>query len=166
MKKIIFLDFDGVLQIEKYDNPWMGNAQLKAGYLDRDHHGLLFDFDCVNRLSQLVELTEAKIVISSSWRFVGVEKMQEMWHERKLPGEVIDITPIEEDYSNVGLGTPSRGECIQYWLDENPVDKYVIIDDSDDMLSQQLPSFVQTEYDKGFQPEDLKNAIGILTNKT
>ena len=63
MKKIIFLDFDGVLNTEHYQNyltherkPW------------QDKHGALFDPEAVRQLKRIVDVTKADIVIESSWR--------------------------------------------------------------------------------------------------
>ena len=58
MKKIIFLDFDGVLNTEHYQNylmyertPW------------QDKHGALFDPEAVQQLKRIVDVTKADIVI-------------------------------------------------------------------------------------------------------
>lgn len=157
--KIIFLDFDGVLQIEKYDDPWMGTSPLLDGYSDRDVYGLLFDKGCVLRLAQLIEKTQAKIVISSSWRFEGKEAMFNLWNDRNMPGAIIDITAFDDDYQN----QLSRGAYIQHWLDDTDVDHYVILDDVDNMLDHQKEHLVLTNYKMGFQEEDLERAIQIMS---
>lgn len=59
-----------------------------------------------------------------------------MWKDRNLPGELIDVTPY--------LHLKIRGEEIQYWLDNNQVERYVIIDDDTDFLEEQKAFFVQT----------------------
>ena len=83
MKKIIFLDFDGVLNTEHYQNylmyqrlPW------------QDKHGAFFDPEAVRQLKRIVDITKADIVIESSWKYLGLAAMQEMWKERDLPGNV------------------------------------------------------------------------------
>jgi len=162
MKKIIFLDFDGVLQIDNHSNPWQGDANLLEGYDDRDEYGLLFDYDCTERLQQLIEATDAEVVISSSWRHLGLQMMMDMWQERQMPGELIDIIPMYDQQSTGRFTSMSRGECVQEWLEENKCKCYVIIDDVDDFLQEQKGRFVETDYYLGFQEEDLKKAIGIL----
>lgn len=71
---------------------------------------------------------------------------------RDLPGKVIDVTPdcvqlvdegVSEFYDKV-----ERGNEIQYWLDRNPCDTYVIFDDDNDMLSIQRENFVRTANNK------------------
>lgn len=157
MKKIIFLDFDGVLQIDKHTNPWRGNAKLSEGYNDRDKYGLLFDFECTKRLQQLIEETGAEVVISSSWRYAGLDVMLDMWKERLLPGKMLDIISIDDSLPEI-----SRGAYIQEWLNLHPCDAYVIIDDVDDMLDAQQNNLVLTNYKSGFQKDELAAAILIL----
>lgn len=156
-QKVIFLDFDGVLQIEQYDDPWMGNSSLKEGYTDRDQYGFLFDKTCVDHLGQLITKTDAGVVISSSWRYCGLDVMLEMWEQRQLPGELLGIIPLED--ASIRL---SRGGYIQQWLDANPVDAYVILDDVDDMLDNQRENLVLTDYKLGFQKDKLEAALRVL----
>jgi hypothetical protein len=147
--KIIFLDIDGVLNL------------IPQG---RDKFGPIFHTHFVDNLRFLIEQTNAKIVISSSWRFNtiktlgfsqdemikyyenntfdimvdGLEFCQELWKFRNLPGEIIAITPH--------IDMCKRGLEIQEWLDKNKdsVSNYVILDDDTDMLDSQMMNFVQT----------------------
>lgn len=121
MKKIIFLDIDGVLNVI---------------YQGRDKYGSLFHPHFEDNLAHIINETEADIVISSTWRYSGLKVMQSMWRDRGLPGNVIDVTPTIHD----GV----RGDEIDLWLRENQVDSYVIIDDDADMLPEQMNNFVQT----------------------
>lgn len=125
MDKIIFLDIDGVLNV----------------YCEgRDEFGCTFHKHFEDNLRWIIEQTRAKIVISSNWRMSGLSVMQEMWKHRELTGEVIDITPK--------IVISKRGEEIQFWLDNNKVSNYVIIDDDTDMLDSQKNNFVQTSENK------------------
>ena len=72
--KIIFLDFDGVLNTEHYQNylyhegkPW------------QDEHGAFFDPETVEQLRRIIDITHSDIVVESSWKYLGLEAMQEMW---------------------------------------------------------------------------------------
>ena len=122
MDKIIFLDIDGVLNV------------IPQGH---DEYGSIFHEHFVDNLRKIIDETNAKIVISSSWRMSGLEFMREMWSERNLPGDIVGITPVS--YENL-----IRGYEIQEWIDKYDVKKYVIIDDDQDMLPHQLPFFVKT----------------------
>lgn len=118
MNKIIFLDIDGVLNVMRPR---------------RDMFGNLFHRDFVRNLNHIIDETGAKIVISSSWREDGLETMQKMWKVRKLPGEVIDITPfwptLPETKRMMDYGYRDRSCEIQEWLLTHPVETFVIIDD-------------------------------------
>jgi len=132
VKKIIFLDIDGVL-----------NVYCQG----RDVFGCTFHKHFEDNLRLIIEQTGAKIVISSTWRYSGLKVMKEMWISRGLAGEVIDITPDmikfvdnEDIYESV-----ERGEEIHKWLDDHSdIESYVIIDDDDDMLESQKDNFVLT----------------------
>lgn len=89
MKKIIFLDFDGVLNTEYYQ----GLLQFQ-GKQQRDEYGAIFAPGAVKQLKRSVEDTAAEIVVSSSWKSLGLAKLQELWMKRNLPGRVIDIAPL------------------------------------------------------------------------
>lgn len=130
--KVIFLDIDGVL-----------NVYCQS----RDKYGCNFHQHLIDNLQTIIDATDAKIVISSSWRVDGLAIMKSMWLFRNLPGDVIDITPdLYYTYSGKdGDDDYSRGDEIQLWLDKNPqVTNYVIIDDDTDMLQSQMDNFVRT----------------------
>lgn len=140
--KVIFLDIDGVLNVIPED---------------RDEFGAVFQAPFVDNLKMIIEQTNAKIVISSSWRHSGKSVMLEMWLKRQLPGEVIDITPNFMKVSAI------RGEEIADWLHNNWVDAYVILDDDDDMLPEQLRFFVQTAGHGS--PSDRNEGYGLTTSR-
>jgi len=69
--KVIFLDIDGVLNV------------IPQGH---DKYGGIFHPEFVENLRTIIEATDAKIVISSTWRMSGLNIMKEMWSARNLPG--------------------------------------------------------------------------------
>jgi len=79
--KVIFLDIDGVLasldhirslSLVKEPNP--------------DSYGYSFDPRCVRNLQYILNcVPDARIVISSSWKSMGVMNLAHMWHIRKPP---------------------------------------------------------------------------------
>ena len=152
-KKIIFLDLDGVLNVYSHDH---------------DEFGSQFMPQFVNNLKRVIEETGAKIVISSTWRYGGLQRMKDMWEKRNLPGEVIDITPDCNDLFNEGsfewLDQIERGHEVEYWLDEHPeVERYVIFDDDNDFLQYQRGNFVRTANNIN-HPDSLDIGYG-LTNE-
>lgn len=137
MNKIIFLDIDGVLNVYCEE---------------RDEFGCIFHKHFEENLKWIIEETNAKIVISSTWRMSGLKVMQEMWKHRNLAGDIIDVTPFS--------AFCVRGEEIQTWLDNNEVLNYVIIDDDDDMLPTQKSNFVKTSNNQ-HHPDSIDIGYGL-----
>ena len=78
---VIFLDFDGVLNTEQYQ-AWLAIE----GKPKKDAWGPLFDPRAVANLQKIVEATDARIVISSSWRYIPtLGSLRMMWEVRGLP---------------------------------------------------------------------------------
>lgn len=162
--KIIFLDIDGVLNVMS---------------LGHDKYGSLFHPEFVDNLREIIEQTGAKIVISSTWRFAGLEQMKAMWLDRNLPGEVIDITvdcyQIVDEGRAEFYDTVERGHEVQEWIDSHQgIESYVILDDDNDFLASQRGNFVRTanninhpdsiDIGYGLTKECTKRAIRILNN--
>jgi hypothetical protein len=160
--KVIFLDIDGVLNVD---------------FPEHDKYGRLFHPHFENNLRKIVNETGAKIVISSSWRSNGLLTMREMWKDRNLPGEVVGITKYLGGDKNLPFYERlERGNEIQEYLNSHPIIvNYVIIDDDGDMLLSQLSNFVQTSensdhpdcIDIGYGLTDIctDKAIQILNSK-
>lgn len=170
MSKIIFLDIDGVLNTEVYitafwdicDKLNLSRDEAHKLHVDdfRDEYGAQFDPMAVRFLKYVCEKTDAKIVISSTWRQSGLEIMKKMWVDRKLPSEVIDITP---DHSRRTGTTLQRGKEIAEWLSNHPeVESYVIFNDDTDMEQEQMINFVNTDQQYGITYNDAEKAIEIL----
>ena len=153
MVKYIFLDFDGVLNTEQYQ------AELCVdGKLTSDEYGPLFDPKAVNRLAAIVEKTKAQIVITSSWRFIHDEDaLNDMWEKRGMPGEIYRVLKPDNSIS-------SRGEEIQRFFDSREKDftPYIILDDENDFLPEQLPKVIVSNPVKGISNQDVEKAISIL----
>ena len=150
--KIIFLDFDGVMDNAKYDI-YLNKHNLP----EKDEFGVLFDPDCIVALAKIVEQTGAKIVISSSWKdFMTKEEIDQMWQKRQLPSEVIDVTPSTSRH---------RGDEIATWLNLCP-DKcqYVILDDQprEQFNTDQYDHLIITNGFYGLTISDAQRAIEIL----
>ena len=151
---VIFLDFDGVLNTEQYQ------ARLAIeGKPKKDAWGPLFDPRAVANLQKIVEATDARIVISSSWRYIHkLGSLRMMWEVRELPGEIIGTIPCGATYI-------SRGEDIECWLDKYGRPDYVIIDDLDDFSPAQHDRYIETNPIVGITDADAQKAIEILNSK-
>lgn len=167
MNKVIFLDIDGVLNT----NWWYTQMDRNT---PKDKYGYAFDPKAVANLKRIVEETGADIVISSSWKCLGLTQMEEMWNDRNLPGKIIGITPntvSDELLLNADIDSIEmfhiRGEEIREWLSKHGknVSNYVIIDDMDNMLPEQQSHFIQTNPEVGISKEDSETAIYILNKE-
>ena len=144
--KVIFLDIDGVLND--------GFTILGTGK----------DFPTIDHLTclkQIIDATDAKIVLSSSWRY----------HKS-------DFNDAKNALRNVGLAIMDktkelprgRGAEISEWLSRHPeVDNYVILDDHNDSYTNfsinQQEHLIQTEFTLGLLQEHVQQAIDILDRK-
>ena len=86
--KVIFLDFDGVM-----DTAYYGHVLGKEGRSGNDEFGAIFDPNCIGYLKEIIDKTGAEIVVTSSWKsLMSLGEMLDMWEKRGLPGELIDMT--------------------------------------------------------------------------
>lgn len=147
---IVFLDVDGVLNshnklIELYN---------KTG---KPHSGNNFPFDekCLENLKILIKETNAKIVITSTWRKYenDIKVLLNVLREHDLDKNVIGYTTV--------LNTKREEEIKEYLNNLDESVNFVIIDDIRDMgeLNDKL---VITSPQTGFTEENLNRAIKIL----
>ena len=105
-----------------------------------------------------------------------------MWTDRNLPGWVAGITPLhiddekllETDLSQLDEITAemfcsSRGNEIKAYFDEvlqvnSDMQRYVILDDLKDVLSEQEDHFIRINPIVGITEKDVKRAIEILNS--
>lgn len=169
MKKVIFLDFDGVLNTEKYQSELRSSG--KNGW---DDFGQLFDPEAVENLKMVLDAVPGVLlVINSSWKLEGLNTMKAMWKARELPGSIHSVTPdyvpdllnIDLDnYENIAL-LSGKGNEVKQWLEENAPEgcQYVIFDDMPDFLPEQEEHLVCTDPREGITVEDAVAAIKILS---
>lgn len=145
--KVIFLDIDGV--VSTFECKWR---------LDINKLLLLYD---------IIYDTDAKIVISSSWRHgcKTIEELKNKFRTFRLPPLLKDT--IDDIFLQYIVGMTSiagiRGEEIKQYLDtHNDIESYVILDDDSDMLKEQLFNFVQTDGFEGLTTREVKLCISIL----
>ena len=171
--KIIFLDIDGVLNSEK----WYIERFDKNLYPNLENYPLCeFDPLAIEQLNLLTDKTNAKIVISSTWRMGRtIDELKKLFEEVGIKGEIIGITPHLT--FNDGYGVERGNEinilidlnCIRWWdkiFDEKEknitLESYVILDDDPDMLLEQKDNFVRTSWRDGLTALHTRKAIKIL----
>lgn len=163
--KLIFLDFDGVLN----NQIWYVATRGKRADPETGKR-ILDDIDplCVERLNTLVKNTGAKVVVSSTWRLNrSIKELQEVLDRNGFQGEVIGKTEDLRTYD--GGSYILRGNEILKWLEQHDAKSfnsdhinYVILDDDSDMLLWQKDNFVQTDAYCGLTPNDVWRATKIL----
>lgn len=155
--KVIFLDIDGVLNHEKHYTWLMETDELTS--LQLVYPFSEFNPESCKILNRIIDETDAKIVLSSSWRLDGKEQINQLFKHFGLP-RIYDITPSLCER----FGSLCRGKEIDKWLNEHPeVTKYVILDDDNDMEEHQLPFFIKTDaYKDGLNNEVANKVIEIL----
>ena len=149
--KIIFLDFDGVMDTAYYDH-----VLTVGGKPVCDEYGCVFDPYCVKNLKHIIDRTGADIVVSSSWKYLmSYQDFLNMWKARGLPGFVTDVTPNKR----------FRGDEIDAWLRECRTRcQYVIIDDLDanNFHEHQIPRLITVNPYVGLNEERTDLAIALL----
>lgn len=138
--RVVFLDFDGVIltKATKFRHP---------------------DPECIGYLNEICHHNRAAVVVSSSWRNIGLGRCRAMLKEAGFTGKVLSITPVlpfkKGEYR-------TRGEEIAAWLALHPeVQNYIIIDDEDDM-GDLLPRLVQTVTLRGLRHADVFMAAALF----
>jgi hypothetical protein len=152
---ILYLDFDGVLNSVE--------STIAYHHL-RGHPTTIFsetdrlDPIAIGLLKFLVDATDAKIVVSSTWRLnYSLDEFKDIFAQYEW-----ENAPFIGTTGRGGIGSV-RGDEIKEWLDAHPdVANYVIIDDDSDMLEEQLPHFVNTSGTTGFTLVNLCEALTIF----
>lgn len=140
MKKLLFLDIDGVLNSMPSDHHVIDKWKQEMSQYDFYMKLYGLDKKLVDRLKLIIDRTQCKIVFSTSWRyFKDHPTVGEDW--RKTLSEMLGISQEifignTPDISNCGGWDMNqqrrRGLEIKYWLDNNTEPgkfKYCIIDD-------------------------------------
>lgn len=145
--KILFLDFDGVLNDQ---------ASLLKGIQIVPEKVILIEKVCV--------ATKTSIVISSSWRMLYPLKVlsSALYFAGLARTQVVGAT-VELEKPNFAIVT--RGEEIQHWLTyaEEPVETYAIIDDDYDFIKYQEQYLVKTSFEQGITKEHAEKLLALLS---
>ena len=149
--KIIFLDIDGVLvSWDDYDRRCEGlKEEEKPKFGDIEERPLML-------LKELIEATEAKVVLSSSWRNSNYLTDKVRNSLATIGVSLHDVTPRLMD--------GDRADEIRAWLKDKEVESFVILDDdSFEFEKNELSNnLIKTTMDSGLQKEHVTSAIQIL----
>ena len=144
--KVIFLDFDGVLN----SNTFFINSKEKQPFFLEDDKMLL--------LKEIIDATDAKVVLSTSWR--------EVW------GLDLEISnKLKEYFDSFEINIFDVTECINYdrfteisaWIKHHDIESFVILDDITGPWYELEDYAVITNSDfNGLTKKDVEQAIKIL----
>ena len=170
MKKVIFLDVDGVL-----------NSSRTL------YESISLEDDLILNLKEIVNKTKAKIILSSSWRLsteavaMLIDKLDKFglaisgmtydgvdldWLEKyefDVTKKYLD-TKFDYDENRQIKITHDRGAEIFKWLCYHDDCAYVILDDEIEDIKPYFNEsvIVKTSYKTGLTKEDVKKAVQIL----
>lgn len=138
---IIFLDIDGVINL---DLGWCSESIIV--------------------LNEIIDHTEAKIVISSDWKYeYSISTLRNIFLNQEIKGEIIGFTS-DVYIANIQKLAENRVLEIKEYIKENDIDNYIAIDDLD-LASAGLEKskFVRTKFSLGLKEKGLKeNCIQYL----
>lgn len=152
--KIIFLDFDGVLN----DDPKLSYETHKKDFKLKNLSKHIHE-DKISLVNNIVEKTGAKIIISSSWRLLAdIDELKTLLKEKGLKGEILDVT------AKGGKEHDDRWKHIESKIKEYKPSSFVILDDDHISTEKNFknPNFVKTQDHTGLTKADVEKAIDIL----
>lgn len=139
MDIFIFTDIDGVLN-SNYEDTWSKTS-----------------IDLYNKLCIEFDL---KPVITSMWRIShSIYELQFLFNDYGIVTPIYDYTPV--------LAGEGRGAEIEYWLQNNGFDGFIILDDNvRDIEEVGLPNIIKCRSWVGFSQEEYDTAREILLKLT
>jgi hypothetical protein len=160
MKKVIFLDNDGVICLS---DQWGGRekkqkkyqrefGELSGAEMPVEYRFDNFDPKAIKVLNKILESTGAEIVVSSDWRlYATLEELQTYYLAQGIIKAPISVTPILREFDETsnslfswkGWSGRARITEIRKWMELNPIDRWVAIDD--------IPMGIDTEGEHGLE---------------
>lgn len=167
MKKIIFLDIDGVLIPSAVKFQYRKNHK-KGISNNTDEFGHLFHQPCVDALNYILEQTDASLIMSSNWKYnyydehgVNKQKLNKLVEHRGIKGEFIGIA------SSINAFEDGREYEIQVCVDIikryfDSISTYCVLDDECKNFELHLENKVDIDHKVGLTMENAEQAIKIL----
>lgn len=147
--QVLFLDFDGVVNVPyEYGTPEYEEAMARGVYD-------FFRPEIVERLNRLIHDFNLSVVISSSWRWQGIEFCQDSLNNAGFDNVIIEgMTPVDETYP------PRSEEILQYLEEHRDITGFLILDD---IPMHELSDYaIETVFEDGYTVLDDKRARAIL----
>lgn len=151
--KVIFLDIDGVLTAPRSFSPFFQNNALPCGLAQKK----------IDLLRSIVQKTDAKLVLSSTWR---IEFSTDMIPNSAIGQSLANVfasndIPLCSRTNSQSIS--SRPYEIQGWLHTHPdVSSFIIIDDNDFGWGDLSSHWLSIKSATGLTQADAKKAIAML----
>lgn len=155
----IFLDIEGVLNTkETYRRAYEKHGYMPMMDVEIDDFRLIY-------LKEIIDKTDAKIVLSSSFRYFFNKENEEVipiaLKGKKLYDKLLkyniqiyDTTPITQE---------SREEQIKSWLsNRDDIESFIIIDDDPTQFNEYLDKLIQTSTERqNYLLSFMKESVGL-----
>jgi hypothetical protein len=168
MTKIIFLDIDGVLNSFNFfkSEIYLNYHKAVNEEIESFSRSKEIDKEAIKVLNNIILQTDAKIVISSTWRKAGISVCKEELYSCGLISKsIIGITPC-------GCSLCLRGNEILTWIKSNELrlginsyhdyTNYIILDDDSDMLYWQRNNFIYISSETGLIESHIPMCVKVL----
>ena len=144
MKKVIFLDVDGVLNIysESYKTNSVDNDNKFPELITR------MEYHLVKRLEFIIDMTDAEIVLISGWDLKSTKRVLKQNNFKHL------------DKLKEKLNSNDRILGILNYVKQNKIDKFIVLDDETDF--ERVLELVPKEFKNSWIEIDFSEG---LTNK-
>ena len=165
MNKVVFLDIDGVLN----SNLWNESHQREIS------DGTLIDMEKIRLLSKLIQSTNSKIILHSGWKYWFDSDLNPLRREAEnlrslLEKERLIIASTTPDHATEEIRRSKKFSLIKAdeilaWLSvHKDVEKWVVIDDLDLHNTEIELHQVRTDQNVGLTLEDVRKAEEMLLN--
>lgn len=166
MSRVVFLDIDGVLNAEF----WIESHQKEIS------DGQLIDRDKVKLLAQLIDRTDAQIILHSGWRFWFDDEKKPLCKEAErlvesLAGEGLAIAGFTPDLTTEEIRRTKKFSLVKadeilLWLKTHEnVEGWAVLDDLELHNALIRGHQVKTDQTVGLTLEDVNEAVEMLARR-
>lgn len=166
MSKVLFLDIDGVLN----SNFWNDSHQSEIS------DGTLIDEGKIKLLALLIRETNAEIILHSGWRFWFDAELKPLCTEagklvEQLEKEHLYISGVTPDLTTEEIRKTKKFSLVKadeilMWINlHDDVTEWVVLDDLDLHNDQIRQHQVKPDQTIGLTLENVRQAVGILLEK-
>lgn len=117
-KIYLFLDFDGVINVFYLEGTPEYEEKIKIEEFE------FFDRDCVERLNEICHAYPIEIVLSTSWRYAGIDYCRDYLHKAGLDEDIPIVGVTEEEFYK-----PRQEEITDYLFAHPDFTGFLILDD-------------------------------------